>query len=103
MDGRLEASPVIFEFLEIIRAAPALPGGGRLLQPMLVKAAVDLLPEPLKARLGLEAAGLSALERGWVRTMAKTADRLVLESAPPARACVRMGLPADWLYRPPEA
>lgn len=103
MDGRLEASPIIFEFLEIIRHAPALPGGGRLVQPMLVKAAVDLLPPALKARLGLEAAGLSPLERPLVRTMAKTADRLVLESAPPARACVRMGLPADWLYRPPEA
>jgi len=103
MDGRLEASPVIFEFLDIIRRAPALPGGGRLVQPMLVKAAVDLLPEPLKTRLGLEAAGLSPLERPMVRAMAKAADRLVLESAPPARACVRMGLPADWLYRPPEA
>ena len=103
MDDRLEASPVIFEFLEIIRHAPALPGGGRLVQPMLVKAAVDLLPEPLKARLGLETAGLSLLERPLVKAMARAADRLVLESAPPARACVRMGLPADWLYRPPEA
>ena len=64
---------------------------------------MDLLPEPLKARLGLEAAGLSPLERPMVRAMAKAADRLVLERAPPARACVRMGLPADWLYRPPEA
>ena len=103
MDGRLEASPIIFEFLEIIRRAPALPGGGRLVQPMLVKAAVDLLPQALKARLGLEAAGLSPLERPLVRTMAKAADRLVLESAPPARACIRMGLPADSLYCPPEA
>ncbi len=103
MDHRLEASPVIFEFLDIIRAAPALPGGGRLIQPLLVKAAVDLLPEPLKARLTLEGAGLSPLERPLVRAMAKAADRLVLESAPPARACVRMGLAADWLYRPPHA
>jgi uncharacterized protein (DUF2236 family) len=102
MDDRLEPSPVIIEFLEIIRRAPALPGGARLVQPMLVKAAVDLLPAPLRARLGLEAAGLSALERPLVRAMARAADRLVLESAPPARACVRMGLPADWLYRPPE-
>ncbi|RZJ25901.1 MAG: DUF2236 domain-containing protein, partial [Brevundimonas sp.] len=61
MDGRLEASPVIFEFLEIIRRAPALPGAGRLAQPMLVKAAVDLLPPALKTRLGLEAQGLSLI------------------------------------------
>lgn len=102
IDARLEASPVIFEFLDIIRRAPALPGLGRLAQPMLVKAAVDLLPPALKTRLGLESEGLSSLERPLVRAMAKAADRLVLESAPPARACVRMGLPADWLYRPPE-
>jgi hypothetical protein len=31
--------------------------------------------------------------------MGAAADRLVLENAPPAQACVRMGLPADWLYR----
>lgn len=101
MDARLGPSPVIQEFLDIIRRAPALPPGARLSQPLLVKAAVDLLPAPLRARLGLEAAGLSALERPIVRAMGKAADRLVLESAPPAQACIRMGLPADWLYRPP--
>ncbi|WP_156459603.1 oxygenase MpaB family protein [Brevundimonas sp. Root1279] len=101
MDARLGPSPVIFEFLDIIRKAPALPAAARLSQPLLVKAAVDLVPAPLRARLGLEAAGLSRLERPLVKAMGRAADRLVLESAPPAQASVRMGLPADWLYRPP--
>lgn len=101
---KLGPSPVIGEFLRIVRQADALPGPARLLQPMLIRAAVDLLPPEVRERLGLaQAAGLSAPERPLVRLAAQAADRLVLESAPPAQACVRMGLPADWLYRdPPE-
>ena len=34
-----------------------------------------------------------------VRVMGRAADRLALVILPPARACVRMDLPADWLYR----
>lgn len=99
MAPNLGPSPVLGEFLAIMRRAPALPSAGRLAQPLLIRAAVDLLPEGLRARLGLAGQGLSPLERPLVRALGAAADRLVLESAPPARACVRMGLPADWLYR----
>lgn len=99
MEPKLGPSPVLGEFLDIMRRAPALPSAGRFAQPLLIRAAVDLLPERLQARLGLAGQGLSMLERPLVRTMGAAADRLVLENAPPAQACVRMGLPADWLYR----
>lgn len=99
MAPRLEASPVIREFLGIIRKAPALPGGMRLLQPLLVRAAVDLLPGWVEARLDLGGQGLAPWERPVVRAIGRAADRLALESLPPAQACVRLGLPADWLYR----
>jgi uncharacterized protein (DUF2236 family) len=99
MAPRLEASPVIREFLEIIRRVPALPAGMRLLQPLLVRAAVDVLPGWAQARLDLGDQGLAPWERPIVRSMGRAADRLALESLPPAQACVRMGLPADWLYR----
>lgn len=99
MEPRLGPSPVLGEFLAIMRRAPALPSAGRLAQPLLIRAAVDLLPARLQARLDLSGHGLTPLERPLVRAMGAAADRLVLESAPPARACVRMGLPADWLYR----
>jgi uncharacterized protein (DUF2236 family) len=101
MAPKLEASPVIREFLGIMRRAPALPPGARLLQPLLVRAAVDVLPNWVCERLDLGGCGLAPWERPMVRAMGRAADRLVLETAPPARACVRMGLPADWLYRPP--
>lgn len=100
---KLGPSPVIAEFLRIVRGADALPGPARLLQPVLVRAAVDLLPSAVRTRIDLSPAdGLSAPERPLVRLAARAADALVLESAPPAQACVRMGLPADWLYRDPE-
>jgi len=99
MEPHLGPSPVLGEFLAIMRRAHALPAAARLAQPMLVRAAVDLLPDRLQAKLELAGQGLTAVERPLVRAMGAAADRLVPESAPPARACVRMGLPADWLYR----
>ncbi|MBA4804602.1 MAG: DUF2236 domain-containing protein [Brevundimonas sp.] len=103
MEPKLGPSPVLGEFLAIMRGAPALPSAGRLAQPLLIRAAVDLLPERLQSKLGLAGQGLSPLERPLVRALGAAADRLVLDSAPPAQACVRMGLPADWLYQERES
>lgn len=99
MAPKLEPSPVIGEFLDIIRKAPAFPPGMRMLQPMLVRAAVDVLPAWAKARLDLRGQGLAPWERPAVRAIGRAADRLALDSLPAAQACVRMGLPADWLYQ----
>lgn len=99
MGPSLQPSPVIREFLAIIRKAPAFPAGTRMVQPLLVRAAVDILPGWAQERLDLGDQGLTPWERPLVRAMGRGADRLALESLPPAQACVRMGLPADWLYR----
>ncbi|MES2097135.1 MAG: oxygenase MpaB family protein [Pseudomonadota bacterium] len=99
MDDRLVPSPIIAEFLDIMARVPALP---RLLHPvqrLLVGAAVDMLPPALIERLGLTDRKLNRGERLLVRTAARAADRIVLKNAPPAQACVRMGLPVDALYR----
>jgi uncharacterized protein (DUF2236 family) len=98
---RLQPSPTIQEFLKIMRCAPALPAAGRPLQALLIRTAVGLLPDEARARLGLDhEGGLSLWQAAVVRTFAQAADRLVIETAPPAQASVRMGLPADWLYQP---
>ncbi|MEK7266283.1 MAG: oxygenase MpaB family protein, partial [Pseudomonadota bacterium] len=95
-----EASPIVFEFLDILRRAPALPGLVRLTQNSLIRAAVDIVPASARDLLGLDGTyGLRPFERLLVRRMGRRADRWVLPSSPPARACVRMGRPADWLYR----
>jgi len=98
MRPKLERSHIVFDFLEIVRNAPILPS--RSLQRMMVRAAVDLTPPwvrdilGLDARFGLRPGGATAL-----RALGAASDHIVLTSAPPAQACLRMGLSADYLYR----
>jgi uncharacterized protein (DUF2236 family) len=97
---KLRPAPEIDEFLNIMRTAPAFPRGLRPIQRLLLRAAVDLLPA--SARKVLELGPEASLPRGGarlVRAAGLAADRLVIRSAPPAQACRRMGLPAEWLYR----
>ena len=99
MRDKLEASPIIFEFLDIMRRAPALPQPAQLAQGLLIRAAVDLVPAEIREITGLDRRyGLRPLEDKLVRRMARRADRLLLRSSPPAQACLRLGLPADYLY-----
>ncbi len=99
MRERLEPSPVIFEFLDIMQAAPVFPAPLRPVQRVLVRAAVEIVPGWVRERLELTAAhGL----RGWeplVRQLGSLSDRIVLRSGPAAQSCLRLGLPADTLYR----
>lgn len=100
MAGKFERSDIVFEFLDIMRNAQALPGPAMLAQGLLLRAAVQITPKPVRDVLGLDAGyGLRPLERHLVKRMARRADRLVLRNAPPAQACLRLGLPADYLYR----
>lgn len=103
MRGRLEPSPIIFEFLDIMRAAPVFPAPLRPAQRVLVRAAVEVVPGWVRERLGLTAAhGLGGGLRGrepLVRQLGSLSDRIVLRSGPAAQSCLRLGLPADHLYR----
>jgi uncharacterized protein (DUF2236 family) len=100
MRVRLIPSPIIFEFLEIMRKTPILPGPAKRLQPMLVKAAVGILPDWVRNQLGLDASwNLNAAELAVVRTMTKAADRLLLPSSPAIQSCRRLGLPDMYLYK----
>jgi uncharacterized protein (DUF2236 family) len=98
MRPKLERSQIVFDFLDIVRNAPILPS--RSLQRLMVRAAVDLTPPwvrnilGLNERFGLRPGGATAL-----RAIGAASDRIALESAPPSQACLRMGLPADYLYR----
>jgi uncharacterized protein (DUF2236 family) len=99
MAHRLEASSIIFEFLQIMRTAPAFPEPLRWMQPVLVRAAVDLLPPWLRDRLGLgELYGLRVHERPIAKLAGALADRIVLPGSPASQSCVRLGLPITHLY-----
>jgi uncharacterized protein (DUF2236 family) len=98
MRPKLERSDIVFEFLSIMHAAPLLPV--RALQQMMVRAAVEITPDWVRAILGLdERYGLRFGEATLLRVIGAVSERLVLSSAPPAQACVRMGLAKNYLYR----
>ncbi|MGA7713435.1 MAG: oxygenase MpaB family protein [Rhizomicrobium sp.] len=100
MRGRLEPSPIVFEFLEIVRNAPAFPTPLRPLQRLLIRAAVDTTPDWLRDTLGLTAQyGLRSWEEPLVRQIGSLSDKLMLRSSPAVQSCLRLGLPADYLYR----
>jgi uncharacterized protein (DUF2236 family) len=69
-----------------------------MLQPLLVRAAIDLTPRWLRTVVDLNEHSLNASEAEVVRQIGAFADRLVLETNPAVQACRRMRLPADYLY-----
>jgi len=100
MRGRLEPSPILFEFLAIMRAAPIAPMPLRPMQWLLIRAAVDLTPGWVRERLGLDDRfGLRSWQRPLVRLLGALADRVVLPFSPAVQSCRRLGLPAGTLYR----
>lgn len=100
MRPRLEPSAILMEFLRLMRTAPAFPPMLRPLQVLYVRAAVDLTPPAIRARLALgPALGLRPGEAALVRQAAGLSDRVLIRSSPAVQACVRLGLPEDYLYR----
>ncbi len=99
MHHKLDPSPIVFEFLNTMRTTPALPASLRWMQTILVRAAIDLIPAWIRARLGLGGAyGLQRYERWLVELAGAAADRIVLPTSPAVQSCVRLGLPATYLY-----
>jgi uncharacterized protein (DUF2236 family) len=99
MRARLEPSSIIFQFLEIMREVPALPRPLLWMQGMLVRAAVEMIPDCMRECLGLtEYYGLRPRERRIVRLAGAVSDRIVLAESPAAQSCLRLGLPITHLY-----
>jgi uncharacterized protein (DUF2236 family) len=96
---RLAPSPVIFDFLRIMRETSAFPRPLRWLQPVLLRAAVELIPDWLRECLGLsEHYGLREHERWLTSWAGASADRMVLPASPAVQSCLRLGLPMTYLY-----
>ncbi len=92
-------SSIIFDFLRIMGRTPAFPRPLRWMQPMLVRAAIELIPPRIREQLGLmERAGLAAHERWLTRMAGAAANRIVLPASPAVQSCLRLGLPMGYLY-----
>jgi uncharacterized protein (DUF2236 family) len=99
MRDKLEPSPVIFEFLDIVQQVRLLPRPLMRFQGLLVKAAIDIIPDWIRDRLGLaERGALRPWQRQVVRRIGATLDRIPLKSGPAVQSCRRLGLPDDYLY-----
>ena len=99
MHRRLEASDIVFRFLQIMRDTPAFPKPFEWMQPIMVRAAVDIVPGSIRDVLGLdESYGLRPRHRWLVKTAATTANRIVLKESPAAQSCLRLGFPVTYLY-----
>jgi len=97
--AQFSRSAVIFEFLRIMRDTVALPRPFHWIQPMLVRAAVELIPGWIRARLGLsESYGLHQHERWLTKLIGASSDRIVLPASPAVQSCLRLGLPMTYLY-----
>jgi uncharacterized protein (DUF2236 family) len=101
MRPHLEPHPIVFEFLDIVKSAPALPWPLRLLQPMMIRAGIAVLPPWVVARLELDGQEwqLRDWERRLLRRLGTWLERVPIPLSPPVQSCRRLGLPTGYLYR----
>lgn len=99
MAPQLEPSAIIVEFLTIMNNALAFPAPLRGLQRLLIRAAVELVPQELRGRLQLTPHGLRSWELPLVCSICAAADRVMLNTSPAVQSCRRLGLPSNYLYR----
>jgi uncharacterized protein (DUF2236 family) len=87
---RLEGSCILADFLRIMNEAPIVPAPLRPLQRLLVRAAVDMLPEPVRSLPQLRGRGLRLGEAALVRALARSSALLPLGDTPPLQAARRL-------------
>jgi len=86
----LEGSGILAHFLRIMGEAPLLPLPLRGLQRLLVRAAVQIVPEPVRSLPQLRGGGLRPGEALLVRGLARASALLPLGDMPPAQAARRL-------------
>ncbi|CAH0293896.1 hypothetical protein SRABI118_04162 [Massilia sp. Bi118] len=86
----LEGSEVLAAFLRIMAEAAIVPGPMRPLQRLLVRAAVEMSPEPVRSLPQLRGLGLRFGEEALVRALGRGATLLPLGDTPPVQAARRL-------------
>lgn len=101
MEPHLEAHPIVLDFLNIVLRTSTLPLPLRPLQSMMVRAGINMLPDWLIERLGLQGKQwhLRRWERLLLRNLGALFERIPIPRAAPTLASRRMGLPANYLYK----
>jgi uncharacterized protein (DUF2236 family) len=86
----LEGSDILADFMQIMGEAPILPAPLRWLQRLLVRAAVEITPEPVRSLPQLRGRGLRFGEATLVRGLGRLAALLPMRDTPPAQATRRL-------------
>jgi uncharacterized protein (DUF2236 family) len=87
---RLEGSNILSDFMRMMAEAPILPAPMRWLQRLLVRAAVQITPEPVRSLPQLRGRGLRFGEATLVRVLARASTLLPLGDTPPVQAARRL-------------
>jgi uncharacterized protein (DUF2236 family) len=97
----LEAHPIVFEFLGIMKRTPAALLPLKPLQWMMVRAGINMLPDWIIQRLTLDGPQwqLQPWERRLLIRTGGWFERLAIPNLPPVLASRRMGLPGNFLYK----
>jgi len=92
----LEPSPIVLDFLGIMRTVPLLPRPLRPLQGLLLRAAVQALPGDIRERMGLAGPRWRLARWQWaiVRALGRAGDHLSLPTLPAQLARQRLAAPA---------
>jgi uncharacterized protein (DUF2236 family) len=86
----LEGSGILAEFLRLMTETPLVPAPMRPLQRLLVRAAVEITPEPVRSLPQLRGRGLRLGEALQVRALARLVAWLPLGDIPPVQAARRL-------------
>jgi len=89
----LEGSDILADFMRIMGEAPILPAPLRPLQRLLVRAAVEITPEPVRSLPQLRGRGLRFGEAALVRALARGSVLVPLGDTPQAQAARRVARP----------
>lgn len=101
---RFEPHEINTEFLDIMRSGRAMKGMPTSLQRYVANAAVSILPPMVREKLELGPEyNLSRTGELTLKVLGKVAERVPVKNSPPAQACVRLGLPANFPWKSPAA
>lgn len=97
---RFEPHPIVREFLTLFENGPGALGLPRIARRAIARASISMLPPVVREKLELGPEyDLSPFARSSLKAMGALAERVPVLPAPPAQACLRLRLPADFLYR----
>lgn len=91
---QLEGSDILSDFLKIMAEARILPAPLRWLQRLLIRAAIDITPEPVRSLPQLRGRGLRRGEATLVRALARASTLVPLGDTPQAQAARRIAATA---------